>query len=189
MTRKNEEFIPIEEAKRAVASASRRVALLHLSYAKALIKELGEERGREVIAKAIKDYGVLIGKKTKEEVLGQGLEPLPENFSAGKSYAIPRFGMHEQIETLEVEGEKRWRAYGCVLAKVWKEIGGEKLGRLYCHMDVAKYMAYNPNYKLIHTKAIPDGDEYCELAVKPTTAREKEDFSAEDKDWLYIDKI
>lgn len=96
--------------------------------------------------------------------------------------------MHERIETVEVEGEPRVRAYGCVLAKVWQEYGEEKLGRLYCYMDVAKYMGYNPNYKLIHTKTVPEGDEYCELVVGPTTEKERKDFSAKDKDWLYIDK-
>jgi hypothetical protein len=57
------EMIPLDEAKRAIASVSRRVALLHLSYAKAIIEELEEERGLEVIAKAIKDYGAKIGEK------------------------------------------------------------------------------------------------------------------------------
>ena len=188
MTTKKEEVIPFEEAKQAVESASRRVALLHLSYVKTLIAELGVKKGNELIVKAIKDYGIRIGEKTKREILDQGLEPLPKNFSAGKSYAIPRFGMHERIETVEVEGEPGIRAYGCVLAKVWREYGEEKLGRLYCYMDVAKYMAYNPNYKLAHTRAIPDGDDYCELVVRPTTEKERKDFSAKDKDWFYIDK-
>jgi len=180
--------IPTDDAKRAIESASRRIALLHLSYAKTLIKELGEEKGRELIAKAVKDYGTRIGEKTREEVRGQGLEPTPENFSAGMSYALPKFGMHERFETVKVKGEPRIRAYGCVLAKVWKEYGEEKIGRLYCYMDVAKYMGYNANCKLIHTKTVPDGDAYCELAVRPTTEKEKKDFSAKNKDWLYIDR-
>jgi hypothetical protein len=189
MTAKKERIIPLEEAERAVESASRRIALLHLSYAKTLITELGEKTGNELIAKAIKDFGIRIGEKTKKEVLDKGLQTSPENFSAGMSYAIPRFGMHERIETVKVEGEQRIRAYGCVLANVWREYGEEKLGRLYCYMDVAKYMSYNPNYKLVHTKAIPDGDDYCELAVRSTTEKERKDFSTKNKDWLYIDKV
>ncbi|MEM2896313.1 MAG: L-2-amino-thiazoline-4-carboxylic acid hydrolase [Candidatus Bathyarchaeia archaeon] len=189
MTIKREGSISLEEAKRAVESVSRRIALLHLSYAKTLIMELGEERGNELITKAIKDYGIRLGKKTKKEVLDKGLETTPENFSAGMSYAIPRFGVHERTETVEVEGEPRIRVYGCVLAKVWQEYGEEKLGRLYCYMDPAKYMAYNPNYKLIHTKTIPDGDDHCELAVRPTTKKERRDFLTKEKDWLYIDKV
>jgi hypothetical protein len=80
------------------------------------------------------------------------------------------------------------RAYKCALGEVWKEYGEEKLGRLYCYVDPAKYMAYNPNYKLVHIKALPDGDDYCELTVRPTTEQERKDFSSEKKDWRYIDK-
>lgn len=188
MSNKEKEMIPLDEAKQAVASASRRIALLHLSCAKTLIEELGEKKGMELIAKAIKDYGIRIGEKTREEVLSQGLEPTPENFSAGKSYRLPMFGMHDKIETVKVDDEQRIRTHGCVLAKVWQEYGEEKIGRLYCYMDVAKYMGYNPNYKQIHTKTVPDGDAYCELAVRSTTEKEKKDFSAKNKDWLYIDK-
>ena len=48
-------------------------------------------------------------------------------------------------------------------------------------------MAFNPKFKLIHTKALPDGDEYCELVVRPTTEQERKDFADKDKDWSYID--
>ncbi len=181
-------MISLNEAKREVEVTSKRIALLHLSYAKILIEELGEEKGRELIAKAIKDYGVRIGQRTKKEVTDKDLKPASENFSLGESLRVPKFGMHDRIETVEVDGESRSRMYGCVLGKLWKEYGEEKLGRLYCYVDPAKYMAYNPNCKLIHVKALPDGDKYCELAVRPTTKRERRDFSAKNKDWFYIDK-
>lgn len=176
MGSKEEEMIPLDEARREVEVTSRRIALLHLSYAKTLIEELGEERGMELIAKAIEDYGTRIGKKTREDVIKQGLEPEPRNFSAGESLRLPKFGMHERYETVEVDGEPRRRAYGCVLAKLWKEYGEEKVGRLYCNVDIAKYRAYNPNYELVHIKTIPDGDEYCEFAIRST----KEKPSAKD---------
>lgn len=47
---------------------------------------------------------------------------------------------------------------------------------------------YDPNYKFVHTKSLPDGDEYCELVVKPTTEEERTDFFDEDKEWFYMDK-
>jgi len=188
MTAEKEETITYEEARNAVASASRRIALLHLSYAKTLIEELGEKKGKELIAKAIKDYGKRIGEKTRREVQDLGLQPTPEKFSVGKSYRLPMFGMHDKIETVKVDGEQRIRAHGCVLAKVWQEYGEKKIGRLYCYMDVTKYMGYNANCKLIHTKTVPDGDTYCELVIRATTEKERKDFSAKNKDWLYIDR-
>ena len=69
-----------------------------------------------------------------------------------------------------------------------KEYGEEKLGRLYCYVDPAKYMAFNPGFKMIHLKALPDGDGCCEFVVKPTSAKEREDFLDDDKDWTYIDE-
>jgi len=184
---KSKEVVPLDVAKQGIASVSRRLALLHIAYAKAIIDEVGEERGMKIIAKAIKEYGRVIGEKTREEVLNKGLEPIPENFDKGDSYRIPSFGMHDRIEVVEVEGELRIRAYGCVLAKVWKELGENRLGRLYCYMDIAKYMGYNPKYKLVHVKCVPDGDEYCEFAVRPTTEKERRDFFSKDKEWFYID--
>lgn len=180
--------VPYEEARRGIESASRRIALLHLSYAKTLVEELGCEKGKKIIAKAIKHYGIRIGKRTKEEVTAKGLELLPRNFDFGTSYGLPSFGMHDKIEKVNVGKEQRMKYYGCVMAKVWREYGEEKLGRLYCYMDVSKYMGYNPNYKFVHTKTMPDGDSYCEFAVRPTTAKEKKDFASKDKDWFYIDK-
>ncbi len=182
-----EKKITLDEAKQEVEITSRRIALLHLSYAKTLIRELGEEKGMELISKAIKDYGIRIGEKTKKEVLDKGLELTPENFSYGRSLGTPKFGMNDKAETVEVDGESRSRVYGCVLGKLWKEYGEEKIGRLYCYVDPAKYMAYNPNYKLVHVKAVPEGHEYCEFVVRPTTVKERKDFFF-NKDWLYIDK-
>ena len=184
---KNTKAVPLNEAIKAVGSASRRIALLHLSYAEAIINELGKEKGVKLISNAIKKYGSRIWRKTREEVLAKGLKPTPENFNKGKSYTIPKFGMHDRIETVEVEGKKRTQAFGCVLASVWHEYGKEELGRLYCYMDVAKFMAYNSNFKLSHIKTAPDNDECCELEIRPTTEKERKDFS-KDKEWFYIDK-
>ena len=177
------ETVTLEEAKEQVRRVCVRLGLLHLSFAKTLINELGEEKGKELVLKAIKDYSVRIGEQVKANASAQGLDNNPANFKDD----LPAYGMHERAESVEVDGEKRRRAYGCVMGKVWNELGEGKLGRLYCYVDVGKYMAFNPNFKLMHTKALPDSDEYCELAVRLTTEREREDFADKDKDWSYMD--
>ncbi len=121
-------------------------------------------------------------------MLEQGLETTPQNYGAAGIPDLPAFGMHEKRERVMEGDQMIARSYGCAMAKVWKEYGEEELGRLYCYVDPAKYMAYNPNFKLVHIKAEPDGDACCELTVKPTTEQEREDFQDEDKDWTYIDK-
>lgn len=97
--------------KREVEAANRRIALLHLSYTKTLIEELGEEKGMELIAKAIENYGTWIGKKTREDVLNKGLALDLKNFGAGESLRLPKFGLYEEYETVEVGGELRRRVW------------------------------------------------------------------------------
>ncbi len=164
---------------------SERLALLHLSFARTIVDELGEEEGKKLILKAIKNYGKRVGQAAREKVISQGLEPTPENY--GKASDLPEYGMHEGREKVLVDGENRSRAYGCVMGKVWVEQGEPELGRLYCYVDAAKYLAYNPDYKLIHNKALTDGDAYCEFSVRKTTEQEKRDFADDDAEWSYID--
>jgi hypothetical protein len=139
------------------------------------------------VLKAIKAYGKLAGHEVRRAVIKQGLSTEPENYGKGNSRDLPRFGMNEGAAEVETAGEKRKRIYGCVMAKVWKEYGEEGLGRLYCYVDPAKSMAFNPGYKLVHTRALPDGDDYCEMCVRPTTGPERRDFEEGDADWTYID--
>jgi len=136
MTSEESDFVSLEDAKKQVAIVARRIALLHLAYAKTLVKEFGEEKGRKLILKAIKDYGIWIGEKIKRG------EP-----------DLSKYGVHERIEWVEVHGEKRIRVYGCALAKEWKELGENSLGRLYCLVDLAKSMDVDSMEKVAHTKS------------------------------------
>jgi len=179
--------IPLAEAAHEVELASRRLAMLHLAFAKTLVQEFGQSKGRQLVAKAIKVYGRMIGEQVRKDVLAQGLEPTPENYGVGASRSLPNIGMHERAEEVDVKAKKRLRAYGCVMARAWNEYGENELGRLYCYVDPAKYMAYNPDYVLAHVKALPDGDDYCEFCVRQTSPKERADFASEDADWLYID--
>jgi len=179
----SQETVSLEEAREQVSKVCRRLGLLHLSFAKTLVEELGEKKGKQLVLKAIKDYGTRIGEEIKATVTNQGLDNSPMNYKED----LPLYGMHDRSERTEIDGEKRTRLYGCVMGKVWNELGAGELGRLYCYVDPAKYMGFNPNFKLIHTKALPDGDEYCEFALRPTTEQERKDFADKDKDWSYID--
>jgi len=185
---KDAKMIPLEEASHEVVLTSRRIALLHLAYAKTLVAEFGEQKGMELIVKAIKAYGTTVGNEAREAVLAQGLELTPENYSAGPARGLPKIGMHSGIETVEVNGEQRFRAHGCVMGELWNELGEGKLGRLYCLVDPAKFMAYNPAFTLAHSKTVPDGDPYCEFCIRETTALEQEAFLTSDTEWIEADR-
>ncbi len=177
------ETIDLKEAAEIVENVSKRIALLHLSYAKTITDELGEERGKHLILRAIKDYGKKIGEKRREEIENLGLEPTPENFSKGSSLSIPPFGMHSKIEEKE-----NLRAYGCVLGKLWKEYGEEELGKLYCYVDAAKYMGFNQDIVQTHTKAMTVGDEFCEFVVTRSTDKQKDKFKDDKADFSEVDE-
>jgi hypothetical protein len=179
-----EEVVSLADAKEQVRKVCKRLALLHLAFSRTLVEELGEEKGTALALKAIKNYGIRVGKGAKKRAQDAGLDNSPDNYKGD----LPAYGMHDKVEVTQSGKEKRTKAYGCVMGKVWKELGEEKLGRLYCYVDPAKYMAFNPEFKLIHIKAMTDGDDYCEFAVRPTTQKDRDNFKDKDKDWSHIDK-
>ncbi|MHB0885597.1 MAG: L-2-amino-thiazoline-4-carboxylic acid hydrolase [Bacillota bacterium] len=176
------------EAARGVAITAERLALLHLCYAQTLVEELGEARGKELAAKAIKRYGTEIGGAVRKAVTEAGLPLDPANYGKGKAQDLPGFGMHDRIEASEVAGEPRLRAHGCVMGQFWHEKGQDELGRIYCYVDPAKYMAYNPDHKMVHLKCVPDGDAFCEFTIKATTPEDRKRFKRGGPDWIAVDK-
>jgi len=178
--------ISLEEAKHQVALASRRLGLLHLAFAEVLVKEMGEEEGKKCVARAIKEYSRKIGNAKRDKVNAMGLDPSAETFFEVSD--LPNIGMHEGIEEIEVDGERRIRAHGCVMGRVWKELGADELGRIYCYVDPASSMALDRRCKYVHTKALPDGDEYCELVMRPTTEKDRADLESADTDWDSVEQ-
>ena len=59
------ELVSLEEAISKVELAINRVTPLHLSFAKILIDELGEERGSELVIKSIIEYGKRIAERVE----------------------------------------------------------------------------------------------------------------------------
>ena len=158
--------VAIAEAEKAVHDMTRRVALLHLAYARTLVDELGEERGNQLIKQAIWQYGSWIGEQTRRRVEELGLEPSVQNFSKGSDLSPLGFDNQPAV----VDGEERTRAFGCVLAEVWDEHDERDLGGLYCLVDPAKMQAYDAGHTMVHTKRVPEGDPFCEFAIRPTDA-------------------
>jgi hypothetical protein len=181
---KTGDFVPFSDAKEQVRKACERIALLHYAYASTLTKELGEERGTQMAMNAIKLYGTLVGQGVRKEVEGQGLPASAENYGGD----LPSYGMSERTESVKTSEGVVKRVYGCAMAGVWRELGAEALGRIYCYVDPCKFMAYNPDYKLVHLKAVPDGDEYCEMVVVPTNEHDRAEFAKKDADLRLLDR-
>ena len=182
-----EAVVTLKDAIEQVETAVTRIALIHLGFAKTLVEELGEEKGKELIIKSMMEYGKLVGIQT-----GKGRQDLP-HYGLHDKYL---YDDHEFIDTRKgpVPRDKnfdfnRYRVYGCMLSKIFRELGEEELGRLYCYVDSAKSMAVDPSRKLIHTACEPLGDDCCRFDMVPTTEKEREDFKNKRVDWKAVDPI
>ena len=159
------EIITAAECTEQVRLAVRRIALLYYFFAETLTSELGEERGKELIQKAIQAYGEHSGRVMREELETLGLPPTPENQRQVSD--LPRFGW-DTGSTIDAEGRQLPTVTTCPLAVTWEELGprAASLGRLYCQVDQAKQQGYNPQDEFLHTSNVLDGDPFCTFLVR-----------------------
>lgn len=166
------DVVPLEEAKEQVGIALTRAALLHLAFSRTLVEEFGEQRGKELVLRAIMEYGRRVGERVKRG--------LPD---------APKYGIMGN-EVLGGSGDRwfeNYKAYDCVFARTFKEYGELDLGCLYCYVDPAKTMTQDPREKLIHRDCAACGDDFCTFDVLPTTEQERNDFRSKRSDWKHVD--
>lgn len=159
--------IPKEECEKAVEGALARLALLHISFSKTLINEFGEEKGKDLTAKAIIDYGKRITERVQKG--------LPD---------LPMLGLYDEAGQNEKE---QHFVRGCTLAKVFKEQDALDVGYLYCYVDAAKYMAMDTDTKLIHLTCEACGDNDCTFDMLPTTEEDRKSYSKRTGEWRKVD--
>ena len=183
----SEAVVLLKDAIEQVKTAVSRIALIHLGFSKTLVGELGEKKGKALIIKSMMEYGKLVGKQTRK-----GKQDLP-HYGIHDKYL---YDDHEFVDTRKCPvppGKDfdftRYRVYGCVLAKVFREFDEEELGRLYCYVDSAKSMATDPSHKLIHTACEPLGDDCCAFDMVSTSEKEREDFENKTENWKAVDPI
>lgn len=163
MSKDEQNMISLKEARQATQAMIRRVALLHMCYARLLVDEFGEQRGRDLIKRAIWDYGTKIGEQAIKRVKDMGLEPTIENI--GKGSDLSPIGV--DFSSAVVDGEVRSHVRNCPWASVWLEYGEADLGGLYCLVDPAKTQAYDPGWTQVHTQKVTDKAPFCELVYRP----------------------
>lgn len=160
------ETIPVEEAVRQIGIMAERLAMLHYHFADAAVKELGEARGRELVAKAIAAYGTEVGERQRARVAAAGFTTDCENY--GKVSDLPRLAWDDDRMPVVERGGKAIQV--CPLARYWMEIGQESLGRLYCFVDQAKFAAFDPECEARHLKNVLDGDDTCDVVARKRSA-------------------
>lgn len=160
--------VPLDEAIKEVKTAITRLALLHLSFANVLVEEFGDEKGSELVIKAILEYGQRINETVKR---------------GGSD--LPKWGVYSGEIYQDEAGH--FIVSGCNLAKVFKQFNELNLGRLYCYVDAARSMDSDPGKKLIHTTCEACGDDKCTLEFFQTTEEERDNFRNRNNNWKYVD--
>jgi hypothetical protein len=154
--------IPREQCVEDVRRMAERTALLYHYFVTTLNEHLGEEQARTLVAEAIRRYGEHVGRAVREGVEEMGLSNDIENYRRHPD--LPSVGWEGMVA--ETEQGPRRRVLYCPLAAVWKELDAEQWGRMYCYVDQAKYRAFNPRARLVHTCNVLDGDPYCEFDLQ-----------------------
>jgi len=96
----SEEKISKQEALSQIQAALRRAALLYHCFSETLVEEYGQEKGVELIRKAIDEYGSFIGGEARIKAQTKGLSLTPENFTSD----LPDIAW--EVESIVINGEE-----------------------------------------------------------------------------------
>lgn len=133
---------------------------LYIFLVKKMVANWGDE-GRQAVSEAIREFGRFRGKKIREKVDAAGLEPNMEN--EYKFHDLPIGTKIWEAEKVDSRGDANiTRVTRCPFGQVWKALGEEELGRLYCDMDIAIWEGYNKDITYQLNKCIFSGCDYCE---------------------------
>jgi hypothetical protein len=128
-------------------------------FAQALARELGQERGfeivRDIIDSLAKESGVAMATLLKGNTIS--------HFANGLKYWMQDNAL--EIEVLE-QGDVTvsFNVVRCRYAEMYKRLGLEHLGKyLSCGRDYAFMTGFNPNIRLTRTKTIMEGAGHCDF--------------------------
>ena len=122
------------------------------------MKWLGEEIGEDKMIKLIKKWVEDTNEKNKTQ-LNCDMKKFSEIMKRTNTF-------DDHVTTYEVieESEKSFemKITECLWAKVFRESNASDIGYSYiCYPDIFKFKYYNPKLKLIRTKTLMQGDDYC----------------------------
>ena len=129
---------------------------LAVSFAREFIEELGEEKALPILKQAFDSIQVQNGQDLAEQ-LGDN------SFEAYADYLRKWFDGSDSLQILEVtDREIKTKITRCRTWEALGHLGLPQLCELYCESDHPYIKAFNPNMKLVRTKVIALGDEYCD---------------------------
>jgi hypothetical protein len=136
---------------------------------KALIQELGEEKGTTLIIKQMEEWGKNMGEENRKTFESQGIETSLDNYfretypETGMYYYAWRGG----VKKLGVDDWVEEWSY-CPVAEGFKNLGEEavKIGELFCDcIDNAVVREFNPSYEYVRESSL-NRDGVCRLHAR-----------------------
>ena len=136
-------------------------ALISGPLIRAFIQEVGRERALAVVGTVINTLAFKNGEALAEQMGGNSLADFAAGlsaFGAGGAYDM------EQLELSETRYAFNIRR--CQYAEMYKELGMADLGViLSCSRDFQLLAGFNPRMRLVRTKTIMEGYDYCDFRI------------------------
>ena len=119
-------------------------------------EEIGKEKALKIVRRALDKMQFKAAEELKEKLGGNSFEALADEFRS-------RAQESDSLEIVEITDKRiACKVTRCLGAEALKVLGCPEVCLEYCDTDFEYIKAFNPNMKLIRTKTIAGGDDYCD---------------------------
>jgi len=153
------------DANDSVGKAVEMSAKLFAIMADEVLKSCGQEKGQEIVKRAVRRYGVMRAEGIKNRILQDGKEVTFETVEEYSDYPANQAWDSDS----EINGNTfREVTHKCPFAIGFREVGLEEAGRLYCDaIDLALNETFFGAIDFSRPCIFSDGkDAPCEMVVK-----------------------
>ncbi|MDP7162043.1 MAG: L-2-amino-thiazoline-4-carboxylic acid hydrolase [Phycisphaerae bacterium] len=129
---------------------------LAVAFAKEFIAELGEARTIEILGRAFEKIQIKAGKDLATKLGSNSIQAMAEHSRKTASEK-------DNCDVLEVtDRHVKLKITGCPAHEAFKRLGAPEICKAYCDSDQVFIKAFNQKMKMIRTKTIAGGDDYCD---------------------------
>ncbi len=140
-------------------------ALLFGWIAREVIERLGEERGEEVLKKAVWKYGEQRGRRMALRIKADGRAPNMVNYRAYGEWEAGKGEM--EIKVVARKPHLHVQVFKCCWTTAWEENGLSQYARCYCPTaDEAIVHGFNPDLTIDIPGNRANGDSCCDLIFR-----------------------
>lgn len=147
----------------ALAKTADLWAKLYMAFAKEIMEQLGEDKGKNLLINCIRRYAKIRGRAVADYVKKNALECNAENFV--RYYDAPFAEI--QKACINLFPDKKLDASDgttfCPYKEIWERFeDGGKIGLIYCEaFHEAMWKSYHPKLRVKQDKIMTRGDEIC----------------------------